>query len=201
MDTLFESSFSSSSVTSANTTVLITCTTVGAGVLVLALVAFVLWKKKATQRKGKKEKKGLHERSQDLLLNEVVISSKKEYTSENKPDELKLPLFNFDTLVTATYNFADENKLRQGGFGCVYMSRLVEGQEIAVKRLSKNTGQGTEEFKNEVRLISRLQHRNLVRLLGCCIKIDEKMLVYEYMENRSLDSVLFSKSLFTTQEI
>lgn len=180
-------------------TALIIGITVSIAVLLLGAIVFFLWKR--FQKKRKPEQKGLGEKSQDFLLNEVVISSKREYSAE-KSDDLELPLFDFDTLVTATNNFSNENKLGQGGFGCVYKARLVDGQDVAVKRLSKNSGQGVEEFKNELRLIARLQHRNLVRLVGCCVEVDEKMLIYEYMENRSLDSILFSKergSLLTWQ--
>ncbi|MBA0810933.1 hypothetical protein Gohar_002878, partial [Gossypium harknessii] len=111
--------------------------------------------------------------------------------SQNGIKLQELQLLDFVKLATATNNFHPTNMLGKGGFGPVYKGKLQDGQEIAVKRLSRASGQGLEEFRNEAMVISRLQHRNLVRLLGCCVDGEEKMLVYEYMPNKSLDVFLF----------
>ncbi|KAE8680174.1 G-type lectin S-receptor-like serine/threonine-protein kinase [Hibiscus syriacus] len=118
----------------------------------------------------------------------------KKHTKQGGENDMELPVFDLGTIVKATDNFSDNNKLGQGGFGPVYKGTLREGQEIAVKRLSKSSGQGSEEFKNEVGLIAKLQHRNLVRLLGCSVQGDEKMLIYEYMPNKSLDYFIFDQT-------
>ncbi|KAF0934933.1 hypothetical protein E2562_028924 [Oryza meyeriana var. granulata] len=102
-----------------------------------------------------------------------------------------LPLMDLSSIYDATNHFSKENKLGEGGFGPVYRGVLGGGAEIAVKRLSARSRQGAAEFRNEVELIAKLQHRNLVRLLGCCVEKDEKMLIYEYLPNRSLDAFLF----------
>ncbi|KAL3733661.1 hypothetical protein ACJRO7_023088 [Eucalyptus globulus] len=106
-------------------------------------------------------------------------------------DDIDLPLYNFTAVAVATNHFSQTNKLGAGGFGSVYKGRLSSGQEVAVKRLSKYSGQGPDEFMNEVLLIARLQHRNLVGLVGCCIEGEERMLIYEYMPNKSLDYLIF----------
>ncbi|KAK1391221.1 G-type lectin S-receptor-like serine/threonine-protein kinase [Heracleum sosnowskyi] len=102
-----------------------------------------------------------------------------------------LPLFDFRTIANATNNFSNNNKLGEGGFGPVYKGILEDGQEIAVKRRSARSTQGVEEFKNEVSCIAKLQHRNLVRLLGWSTEEGERMLVYEYMPNKSLNYFIF----------
>ncbi|KAK3188244.1 hypothetical protein Dsin_027805 [Dipteronia sinensis] len=99
--------------------------------------------------------------------------------------------FNFSTIKAATDDFRDDNKLGQGGFGAVYKGRFPNGQDIAVKRLSTNSGQGDLEFKNEVLLMAKLHHRNLVRLLGFCLEGNERLLIYEFVLNSSLDNFIF----------
>ncbi|XP_010926022.1 cysteine-rich receptor-like protein kinase 44 isoform X1 [Elaeis guineensis] len=103
-------------------------------------------------------------------------------------------LMDLKTLEAATDNFSDNNLLGRGGFGPVYKGVMGNGQEIAVKKLSLESRQGMREFTNEVRLLLKVQHRNLVSLLGCCASAGQKMLVYPYFPNGSLDHLLFDKS-------
>ncbi|XP_050210049.1 G-type lectin S-receptor-like serine/threonine-protein kinase At1g61390 isoform X2 [Mercurialis annua] len=112
-------------------------------------------------------------------------------SEDQDKDPVELPLFDFNSILVATSNFDEQNKLGQGGYGPVYKGKLQDGKDVAIKRLSTNSGQGTEEFKNEAMLISKLQHRNLVRLIGCCVERQERILIYEFMSNKSLDTYLF----------
>ncbi|RWR84994.1 putative G-type lectin S-receptor-like serine/threonine-protein kinase [Cinnamomum micranthum f. kanehirae] len=159
------------------------------GSAVLVTILYCLWRMRIV-KKGNKDiilnVSLSHLRGRDMLdINNLGEHGKK---------GLDIPFVPFDIIAAATENFSDSNKLGKGGFGPVYKGKISEGKEIAVKRLSKSSGQGLEEFKNEVILIAKLQHRNLVRLLGYCIEGDEKMLLYEYMPNKSLDAFLFDQS-------
>ncbi|CAI9090998.1 OLC1v1025910C1 [Oldenlandia corymbosa var. corymbosa] len=155
--------------------------------LLILLAAYICWKRLAKRRGKEKEDK----------IQFVESARRVESSFSSSIDRAKfeeLPLYSYEALANATNNFGSENKLGTGGFGPVYMGKMVDGHKIAVKRLAKSSGQGIDEFMNEVVVISKLQHRNLVRLLGCCIERDEKMLVYEYMPNKSLDTYLFDPS-------
>ncbi|KAL5972886.1 hypothetical protein ACLOJK_039692 [Asimina triloba] len=123
-----------------------------------------------------------------------TTANNENYLDHGQTSGLCPPFFSFATVEAATDNFAPSNKLGQGGFGSVYKGQLAGGQEIAVKRLSRSSGQGLEEFRNEVVLISKVQHRNLVRVLGWSVHGEEKILIYEYMPNKSLDSILFDQT-------
>ncbi|XVE85116.1 hypothetical protein DITRI_Ditri17bG0066000 [Diplodiscus trichospermus] len=99
--------------------------------------------------------------------------------------------FKYSTLEKATGAFNDENKLGQGGFGTVYKGVLPDGREIAVKRLFFNNRHRAADFYNEVNIISSVEHKNLVRLLGCSCSGPESLLVYEFLANMSLDRFIF----------
>ncbi|XP_033143973.1 cysteine-rich receptor-like protein kinase 19 isoform X3 [Brassica rapa] len=103
--------------------------------------------------------------------------------------------FDFRAIEAATDKFSESNKLGQGGFGQVYKGTFPSGVQVAVKRLSKTSGQGEREFENEVVVVAKLQHRNLVRLLGFCLEGEEKILVYEFVPNKSLDYFLFDSTM------
>jgi len=148
----------------------------------------------------------------------VGNSSTEDNNNKRHVDDLDVQMYDLVTIVKATNNFSTENIIGEGGFGRVYkvnhsliittiskiiklfllmmnmsVQGIIDSQEIAVKTLSRNSWQGVTEFINEVNLTAKLQHRNLVKLLGCCIEGEERMLIYQYMENGSLDSLIFGK--------
>lgn len=109
--------------------------------------------------------------------------------------------FKYEILERATDFFDNSRKLGQGGAGSVFRGTLPDGRNIAVKRLFFNSRQWVDQFFNEVNLISGIQHKNVVRLLGCSIEGPESLLVYEYVPNRSLDQILFGKYSVLSREM
>ncbi|CAA2958351.1 cysteine-rich receptor kinase 10 isoform X1 [Olea europaea subsp. europaea] len=124
---------------------------------------------------------------------------KKQYGSikeRNEEDEISTVeslQYELNTIDLATTSFSADNKIGVGGFGDVYKGILPNGREIAVKRLSKCSAQGAKEFKNEIVIVAKLQYKNLTRLLEFCLEGEEKILIYEFVPNKSLDHFLFEK--------
>ncbi|KAM0868581.1 hypothetical protein ACQ4PT_041211 [Festuca glaucescens] len=150
--------------------------------LIFCLASFIWIRRWKNKGKGKQHDHSL------VMASDVMKLWESEDTGSH------FTTLSFSQIKNATDNFSTENKLGKGGFGPVYKGNLPNGQDVAVKRLAANSGQGLPEFKNEILLIAKLQHRNLVGLLGCCIDEEEMVLIYEYMPNKSLDFFLFEQS-------
>ncbi|KAE8728665.1 putative Cysteine-rich RLK 29 [Hibiscus syriacus] len=174
---------------SNRTRVLVATLSATFALLVISLSGFIIWRR----RNNRENSQG----GQFLDMVEGRIPneySRETFSGENGERSQEFPSIQLDILLAATNYFSRENRLGEGGFGPVYKGILPDGKVIAVKRLSRTSGQGIVEFQNEVMLIARLQHRNLVRLLGCCLEKNEKLLVYEFMPNKSLDVFLFDSN-------
>ncbi|KAJ3693539.1 hypothetical protein LUZ60_009019 [Juncus effusus] len=132
----------------------------------LAILVILFWRRKKKKSKMDEELMGIVDR----------------------PD-----LFSYAELRSATEAFKANNILGEGGYGPVYKGKLSDGRIVAVKQLAATSHQGKQQFLTEIATISAVQHRNLVKLYGCCTEGNTPLLVYEYLENRSLDQALFRK--------
>ncbi|ONI18606.1 LOW QUALITY PROTEIN: hypothetical protein PRUPE_3G226200 [Prunus persica] len=177
--------------------ILIVVAVVTSGIFLACIVCVYIWRRKITKRQDKINRAQL---DSERRVQELIDTG--EFKEEDEKG-IDVPFFDLQSILDATENFSNANKLGQGGYGPVYKGKFLGDQEIAVKRLSRASGQGLQEFKNEVVLIAKLQHRNLVRLKGYCIKGEEKILLYEYMPNKSLDFFIFdhTKSIFLNWEM
>ncbi|KAI3464108.1 hypothetical protein Pfo_020771 [Paulownia fortunei] len=149
---------------------------------ILGSLFFLVQKLKQGKRRKKKELQEL------MTLENCTETSEFENNGGGGHD---LKQFSYASILASTNGFSMDNKLGEGGFGPVYKGRMPQGHEIAVKLLSRRSGQGLLEFKTELVLMSKLQHRNLVKLLGFCIHGNEKIIIYDYLPNKSLDFFLF----------
>ncbi|KAM2064844.1 hypothetical protein ACFX16_028189 [Malus domestica] len=112
---------------------------------------------------------GYIRRKMKNLRKKIELGERDQSNEGEGKENLELPLFDWNEIASVTENFSTENKVGEGSFGPVYRGTLADGQEIVVKRLSRSSGQGLDEFMNEVVLIAKLQHQNLVKVLGGCI--------------------------------
>ncbi|KAL7110327.1 hypothetical protein ACP275_05G018300 [Erythranthe tilingii] len=151
--------------------IVVSAVSAAAALIIGAIIAVHMWKNRMIQNKRKGDAEKLVKTLNDCSLN-----------------------FKYSALDKATDSFNEANKLGQGGFGTVYKGVLADGREIAVKRLFFNTKHRAADFFNEVNIISSVEHKNLVRLLGCSCLGPESLLVYEYLPNKSLDRFIFDSS-------
>ncbi|KAI3992880.1 hypothetical protein MKX01_034230 [Papaver californicum] len=151
----------------------------------IGFALFIWWKKMHSPRKFSDDAA-----NSDASMNDT-------FEKETGPKS-----YSYTELANATNNFDERGKLGQGGFGGVYKGFLSDTKlDIAVKRISSESKQGKKEYQSEVKVISKLRHRNLVQLIGWCHERNELLLVYEFMPNRSLDKHLFQGEIILTWEV
>ncbi|XLU43976.1 hypothetical protein S245_038790 [Arachis hypogaea] len=169
--------------------------------IILLILLFVYWM--IIKRRSPQEAEEKMEKEPSIMSQHQDEVVKVTFSSKQQPGSMDffsgslgtISHFNLNTLRRATRNFHSKNLLGSGGFGPVYQGKLADGRLVAVKQLSaEKSQQGEKEFLAEVRLITSIQHKNLVRLLGCCTDGSQRILVYEYMKNTSLDRILYGKS-------
>ncbi|KAG6641570.1 hypothetical protein I3843_09G081700 [Carya illinoinensis] len=156
-----------------------------AAAVMLLVLSYCFLTRRAARKKLNEEKGSSFKKPDHVLTYNAANEIAKEIATA---DCLQ---FDFGTIEAATNKFSNDNKLGSGGFGEVYKATLPTGQEIAVKRLWRSSGQGAEQFKNEVVLAAKLQHKNLTELLGFCLEGEEKILIYEFLPNKGLDYFLY----------
>lgn len=101
--------------------------------------------------------------------------------------------FSYEELMDITKGFSRQNVLGEGGFGCVYKGWMLDGKVVAVKQLKAGSGQGEKEFRAEVEIITRVHHRHLVSLVGYCISEQQRLLIYEFVPNKTLEHHLHGR--------
>uniref|UniRef100_A0A453J2I1 Protein kinase domain-containing protein n=1 Tax=Aegilops tauschii subsp. strangulata TaxID=200361 RepID=A0A453J2I1_AEGTS len=153
-------------------------------IIIGSLICFILWRRR---KQAEIHEEAMEHGSEEGNLFDVDQAMEDDFEKGSGPKR-----FRYKDLVVATGNFCDENKLGQGGFGSVYRGFLNElNLQVAIKRVSKGSKQGRKEYASEVRVISRLRHKNLVQLIGWCHEGGNLLLVYELMPNGSLDGHLY----------
>ncbi|KAI3889175.1 hypothetical protein MKX03_024629 [Papaver bracteatum] len=160
---------------------------IASGALLLLAVIFFIVSKTNNRTQDDPELSNIGSTNKDL----DVTGSRSVYLFQNK--DMITKELSIDDLLKSTNNFDQANIIGCGGFGLVYKAVLPDGRKVAIKRLSGDCGEMDREFQAEVEALSRAQHDNLVLLQGFCKCKTDKLLIYSYMENGSLDYWLHEK--------
>ncbi|CAG7901783.1 unnamed protein product [Brassica rapa] len=163
------------------------------GLLLIGLIIFFVVKKRKQNRKKYQQQHSGEEDALKITIDNLCAGGS-ESGSNGLLVEPENPVMSIEVLRVATDNFDEKNILGRGGFGIVYKGELPSGKTVAVKRMESSviSGKGLDEFKSEIAVLTKVRHRNLVKVEGYCLESNERLLVYEYMPLGTLSSHLFN---------